>query len=52
MVTNYGEGGGAVKFYPYKKGGGGQQVLGMLKGGRGGTTSFEVVLTREGSLKF
>ena len=41
VVTNYGEGvatkwkrRGRVKFYPYKKGGGGR-------------TSFEVVLTRE-----
>ena len=32
-----------MKFYPYKKGGGGEKV-GMLKGG---TQSFEVVLTRE-----
>ena len=32
-------------FDPYKKGGGAEQVLAMLKGG--GTKSFEVVLTRE-----
>ena len=37
-----------MKFYPYEKGGGGaEQVLAMLKGGWGGTTSFEVVLTQE-----
>ena len=33
-----------VKFYPYKTGGGAEKVLAMLKGG---TKSFEVVLTRE-----
>ena len=33
-----------MKFYPYEKVGGAENVLVMLKGG---TTSFEVVLTRE-----
>ena len=44
IVTNYGGGGGGggvqkgrggghVKFYPYEKGGGAEQVLAMLKGG-------------------
>ena len=33
MVTNYGEGGGHLKFYPYEKGGGAGKVLAMLKGG-------------------
>ena len=37
-------GGGQVKIYPYKKKGGSEQVLAMLKGG---TTSFEVVLAQE-----
>ena len=32
-------GGGHVKFYPYKKGGGAEKVLAMLNGG-GGTKSF------------
>ena len=37
---------GQVKFYPYKKrGGGAGTVLAILKGG-GGTRSFGVVLTR------
>ena len=31
-----------MKFYPYEKGGGGQKVLAMLKGG---TNSFGVVFT-------
>ena len=40
-----------MKFYPYKKGGGGlhKKVLAMLKvgvGGGGGTTWFGVVFTR------
>ena len=39
------EGGGTVKFYPYKKA---EKVLAMLKwGGGGGRTSFALVLTRE-----
>ena len=56
MVTNYGEGGGGlqngrgdwqVKFYPYKKkGGGGRTSFSHAEGGRG-RNSFEVVLTRE-----
>ena len=42
LVTNCGEGGGGYKmgggwghvnFYPYKKGGGAEKVLAMLKGG-------------------
>ena len=40
LVTNYserglqnGRGGGDLKFYPYKKGGGQEKVLAMLKGG-------------------
>ena len=41
-----GGGGGQVKIYPYKKEGWGQ-VLAVLKGGGGGTASFEVVLTQE-----
>ena len=53
LVTNYGEGGlqngkgGQVKFYPYKRGGGGslKKVLAMLNGGD--TKRFEVVLTWE-----
>ena len=40
-----GGGGGQVKFYPYKEWVA-EKVLTMLKGG-GGTTRFEVVLTRE-----
>ena len=32
LVTNYGEGGGGVKLYPYEKGGGAEKVLAMLKG--------------------
>ena len=32
-----------MKFYPYKKRGGAEKVVAMLKGGGG---SFEVVLTR------
>ena len=36
-------GGDHVKFYPYKKGGGAENVLAMLKGG---TNSFGVVLTQ------
>ena len=50
----YKTGGGKLKFYLYKKcvcvwGGGGGNVLAMLKGwgGGGDTTSFEVVLTWE-----
>ena len=43
MVTKYRDGGGG-KFYPYKKGEGAEKISAMLKGG---TTSFEVVLTRE-----
>ena len=36
-----------MKFYPYKKGGGGDgKSLALLKGG-GGTTGFEVVLISE-----
>ena len=34
-----------MKFYPYEKGWGAQQVLAMLKGG-GGTKSFGVVFMR------
>ena len=52
LVTNYGGGGGglqngrgACEVLPLRKRGGAEQVLAMLKGG--GTTSFEVVLTRE-----
>ena len=55
LVTNYGERGGLqngrgwhVKFDPYKKGGGAEKVLAMLKGG--GTKSLGVVL--HSSLKF
>ena len=40
LVTNYGEGGGLqngrggqVKFYPYKRGGGAEKVLAVLKVG-------------------
>ena len=48
LVTNYGEGGGGlqngggghVKFYPYKKGGGLKKFETML---RGGTKSLGVV---------
>ena len=39
-----------MKFYPYEKRGvkgGGDNVLGMLKGVRGCTKGFEVVLTWE-----
>ena len=54
LDTNYregepqnGSGGGGgdfkVKFYPYEKEA--EHVLAMLKGGGGGTTGFEVVLT-------
>ena len=32
-----------MKFYPYEKGGGAENVLTMLKGG---TNSFEVVFTQ------
>ena len=56
LVTNNGEGGratkregggGQVKFYPCKEGGGGLwKSLSHAERGRG-TTSFEVVLTRE-----
>ena len=42
MVTNYGEGGttkhevgGQVKFYPFKKGGGGRKGFSHAEGGRG-----------------
>ena len=41
------EGGGQVKFYPYKKGG----SFSHAEGGRG-TKGFEVVLTRHVSSKF
>ena len=42
----YKTGGGQVKFYPYKKrGGGAERGLAMLKAGA--TKSFEVVLTQE-----
>ena len=55
MVTNYKEGGGGfktggggrqVRFNPYEKGGGGEKVLAMLKGG-GGRKSFGVVFLRK-----
>ena len=38
-----------MKFYPYKRGGGGVagQSFSHAEGGGGGTTSFEVVLTWE-----
>ena len=36
-----------MKFYPYEKGGGRKKFKPSCKGGGGGTTSFEVVLTRE-----
>ena len=35
-----------LPLYSYKKGEGTEKVLAMLKGGGGGTTSFEVVLMR------
>ena len=52
LVTNYGEGGGYkmgeggghVKFYPYKKGGG-RTSFSHAEGG-GGTTSFGVYFTQ------
>ena len=37
-----------MKFYPYEEGGGGlEKVLATLKGGGGGTPSFEVVRMQE-----
>ena len=36
-----------MKFYPYKKGGGGGTSFSRAEGGRGGTQSFGVVLTWE-----
>ena len=49
LITGRGGGatkreGGHMKFYSYEKGGGGEQVLAMLK--EGGTTSFRVVFTQ------
>ena len=51
LVTNHGEGGGGyktgggghMKFYPYEKGGGAENVLAMQEGG---TKSFGIVFTR------
>ena len=40
LVTNYGEGGGHVKFYPYEKGGGGENSLSHAEGGRGAAHKF------------
>ena len=48
LVTNYGEGGGHVKFYPYEKGGGKSFSLAE---GRGGHKQFWGSFLR-GSLKF
>ena len=45
MRGGYKTGGGQVKFYPYKKGGGAERGLTMLKAGA--TKSVEVVLTQE-----
>ena len=33
LVTNYREGGGHVKFYPYEKGGGGEKSFSHAEGG-------------------
>ena len=41
------QGGGQVKFYPYKRRGEQKKVLAVLKGGGGATTRFEEVLTWE-----